>query len=277
MTVIGMNGMKSTRSIFRRTHRAGAKRKAVVEKLKIGKATVRLVGTNVRMTNLNVVGYGIEEGDLVYVEYGGIKPVVKPASRAEQEELILLGSGGKRAGDVTDEPNSDVGARVYRLTDLVVPWNTWTPVEYDTVDWDSSNFWTPVLPERFTAPQTGNYLVLFHWAWQKTDRVEYDEWGAYSGSNVDPSKFPEYRPNMVRIKHSRFQEVFMKRDYHPFYDVIDTKDSLMFSTHMLSGEYVWAEVITKNTWSESRTLVGSTLYPRLTIQLRSGIGTVTLG
>lgn len=277
MAVIGMNGMKSTRNIFRQTHRAGAKRRAIVEKLKIGKATVRLVGTNVRMTNLNVVGYGIEEGDLVYVEYGGIKPVVKPAGKAEQERLKILGSGGKRRGDVEAEPSSDVGARVYRSTNLTIPYNTWTPIPFNTVDWDSSNIWTPVLPERMTAPQTGNYLVLFHWAWQKTDRIEYDEWNAYNGSIVDHGKFLEYRPNTVRIMHSRYQEVFMKKDYHPFYDVVDTRDSLMFSTYLLSGEYLWAEIITKNSWNESRVLLGSNLYPRMTLQLRTGIGTVVSG
>jgi hypothetical protein len=237
----------------------------------LGKATVRLVGSGARMTNLNIVGTGIREGDLVYIEYSGVRPVVKPSGAPEEEVAILIGTGGSmgESAESLTPDEVDRGARVYCSTNTTVPHNTWTAVEYDTIDWDTESFWTPATPERLIAPAIGFYLVIFHWAWQKTNKKDYGEWDAVVGGNIDKSLFPEWKPNQVRVTHSNYGEIYRTDDSKPFYDKIDTKDSLMFPAYFDSGEYIYVEVITTNSYSESRTLLGSTLYPRLTMQFRS--------
>jgi hypothetical protein len=263
--------MRNTRKSFSRAHKFGARRRAIVETLKNGLASVRLIGTNAPMTNLSVVGTGIEEGDVVFVEYGGVRPVVKPSGAIENTQAIGIGLGGTmgESGESLREDAVDLGARVYCSTDTIVPHNTWTLVEYDTIDWDTDNLWTPALPGRLTAPSVGFYLVLFHWSWEKTGYKDYKEWGASSGGTIHKDLFQDWKPNQIRIVHSVHGEVYRTDDYKPFYDKMDTKDSLMFSVHAETGDYITAEVITTNSYSESRTLVGSNLYPRLTMQFRS--------
>ena len=266
-----MSGLRNTRHSFNRAHKFGARRRAVVEKLKVGKATVRLIGTNARMTNLNVVGTGINEGDTVFVEYSGIKPVVKPAGVLENEVSLNIGIGGTKgeSAELLKPKEIDLGARVYCSTDTTVPHNTWTTVQYDSADWDTDNLWSPAVPERITSPAVGFYIVIFHWAWEYTNKRDYAVWGADSGAFIDKSLFQEWKPNQVRIMHSTYGEVYRTDDYKPFHDKMDTKDSLMFTVRMDNGEYIYADVITTNTYNKSRTLIGSSLYPRLTAQYRS--------
>jgi hypothetical protein len=273
MVVIGMSGMKNIRTSFRHTHSFGGKRWAVVETLKNGKASVRIAGSSVKMTNLNVVGTGISEGDVVYIEYSGIKPVVRPAGAIEDQVSLMIGTGGslgESAEGLSSKPE-DKGARVFNSSDTPVPYNTWTVVEYDTVDWDTDSLWTPAAPERLTAPSVGFYLIIFHWAWEYTNKKDYSEWGAIVGGSIDENLFQDWKPNKVRITHSNYGEIYVADDYKPFFDKMDTKDSLMFPAYFEGGDYIYAEVITRNVYGEARTLKGSatSLYPRLTMQFRS--------
>ncbi|MHA2079370.1 MAG: hypothetical protein ACW99X_17390, partial [Candidatus Thorarchaeota archaeon] len=67
--------MKDIQSIFRHAHQRGGRYYAIVEHVRLGKATVRLQANGARLSNLNVVGDYVSDGDLVVVDYGGIKPV----------------------------------------------------------------------------------------------------------------------------------------------------------------------------------------------------------
>ena len=265
--------MKNTRINIRKAHQHGARYYATVESIKLGAATVRLKTNGARLTNLPVAGRNISEGDLVIVDYGGTRPVVKPVKVLDTEAIIDVPPGDS----LEIAPNwegTDHGVAAYSTADKTVPFNTWTTVTYNATAWDTDYFWTPATPERLTAPVDGYYLVLFNWGWLSTGRNELETWGAWykQGDHwyIDRTDFKEHYNNDVKIVHSAHGEIYRASDEKPFYDVQDTKDSLITSVSLLSGEYIYAEVRTRNSFSESRTLIGDSAgkYPRLTLQFR---------
>jgi hypothetical protein len=213
-----------------------------------------------------VVGDYVSDGDLVVVDYGGIKPVVKPAEAVVGEVSLDLPTADALEIQRSWE-GEDHGAAAYNTGNQTIPHNTWTTITYDSTKWDTDNFWTPGTPERLTAPNDGYYMVVFNWAWQKTGRNELNEWSAWP---LAEQNYGGFMNNYVRIIHSTQGEVFRGQDMKPVYDMIDTKDSLFFSIGIVAGDYIYAEAITKNPFNESRTFIGSSsgLYPRLTMQYR---------
>ena len=267
--------MKNTRKVIRKTHQHGARYYATVESIKLGAATVRLKTNGARLTNLPVAGRNISDGDLVIVDYGGVRPVVRPFG-VQDIESVAIGAEieSEESLDSPPSPMEEHGVAAYSTADKTVPFNTWTTVTYNATAWDTDYFWTPATPERLTAPVKGYYLVLFNWGWLSTGRNELETWSAWSFSspywNIDEADIEGFMNNYVRIVHSTHGEIYRAQDQKPLFDVTDTKDSLLFSVSMQSGEYIYAQALTLNPFSESRTLVGSSdgLYPRLTLQFR---------
>jgi hypothetical protein len=264
--------MKDIQSIFRHTHQRGGRYYAIVEHVRLGKATVRLQANGARLSNLNVVGDYVSDGDLVVVDYGGIKPVVKPAEAVVGEVSLDLPTADALEIQRNWE-GEDHGAAAYNTGNQTVPHNTWTPVVYNSTKWDTDNFWTPGTPERLTAPNDGYYMVVFNWAWQKTGRNELNVWNAHGYSThfyPEEHLYEGFMNNFIRIMHSTKGELFRGQDMKPLYDMIDTKDSFFFNTQMAAGDYVYAEALTKNPFNESRTLLGSSsgLHPKMTMQHR---------
>jgi hypothetical protein len=263
--------MPNILSTFRHAHQRGGRYYAYVEHVRLGKATVRLAANGARLTNLNVVGDYISEEDLVVVDYGGIKPVVKPTDTVEGE--VILDRELADALEIQQQwEGQDHGAAAYNTANQTISYNMWTPVVYNSTQWDTDNFWNSGTPERLTAPNDGYYMILFAWAWQKTGRNELDVWDAWEYiTHWYPfmENYEGFMNNYVRIIHSEDGEIYRGQDMKPLYDNVDTKDSLFLPVEMQAGDFVYAEVITKNPFSESRTLVGSSgKHPRLVMQHR---------
>jgi hypothetical protein len=269
-----MNGMKNILSTFKHAHQRGGRYYAIVEHIRLGLCTVRLKANGARLTNLHVVGNYVSEGDLVVVDYGGMKPVVKPTDMVVGEVSLDMSLADSLEIQRVWE-GQDHGVAAYNTGNQTVPYNTWTPVVYNSTQWDTDNFWNPGTPERLTAPNDGYYLILFAWAWEKTGRIEYEDWNAwewnYSGSSISPieANYEGFMNNFVRIVHSVDGEIFRGADMKPLRDIIDTKDSLFLSVEMNAGDFVYAEALTRNPYNESRTLIGSSgKHPRLVMQHR---------
>lgn len=52
------------------------------------------------------------------------------------------------------------GARVRRSTNQTMVAGTWTPIQFNTVEFDTSGFWSPTNPERLTCKSPGWYQIV---------------------------------------------------------------------------------------------------------------------
>lgn len=169
---------------IRKAIESGSASYAVVEAVYNGFVTVKIIGSNQRITNLEYIGaYEPEEGKKVILDYSaGQKPVVRPIEReyvGTEPEYTMQ--------DKWDEPEVDPGILVasvdvgmgctvnaqgfYFPNEPHDPHNTWIQNwGYNTAAWTSSIYDTmliygePVLvgKQYFTISISGKYLLTFH-------------------------------------------------------------------------------------------------------------------
>lgn len=196
------------RRYFRKTIDSAAITYATVESVAGNKVTVRLVGTDGRMTNLTAVGdIPINEGDRVIVDYSaGITPVVRGIeTHLEPGESAgysgeLPGGIGVESTDLDQEQTEeevpfveaeDVGVKAV-VEDQSYEGDPYDPIlhtydprtvnfgynrsDWKSCEWDTHNMYGPLTtfgPTEITIPKDGKYIVDARWDKSIHDDTQY--------------------------------------------------------------------------------------------------------
>ena len=143
---------------------------AIVELAMLGRATVVLIGSNRRMTNLPVYGKSVTTGDEVIVDYSSEgTPYVRASIEYELEpepevqvifaEAPVSNNDGFMAGKVTLSSDQSFSGTVAGSI------FTWTPILFNEVLYDNLSLWNPSAGF-FGEMPTGQYVASVNLGFQ---------------------------------------------------------------------------------------------------------------
>jgi hypothetical protein len=145
----------------KKTKIRGAKVYGVVELSMLGKATVRLVGSSQRLTNLSVFGESVVTGDTVIVDYSAEgRPYVRMAIPQVESSAPPVNIIDKSTS--TGNTDGFVAGKVALTTNTVFTDTvagdtiTWIPIVFDLTLYDTDDIWGN---GKFGPLKIGQYLV----------------------------------------------------------------------------------------------------------------------
>lgn len=136
---------------------------AIVEMATLGRATVVLLGSSQRMTNLPVYGKSVTTGDKVVVDYSSegipyVRVAIQYDDEVDQEPLVILNEA------LVDNNDGFMAGKVILTSDNVFSGSivgdtfSWTPILFDKVLYDNLYLWNNTAGY-FSNMPTGQYLV----------------------------------------------------------------------------------------------------------------------
>lgn len=155
----------------RQAHQSGVFVYATVEELNLGLATVRLISTGARLTNLPVIGGEIVKGQRVIIDYAsGTSPRVRAVQVPLAESPSVLPDAPVAKPAIGEVPVGGAGVRVSGVSDEIMSPNvwydlSWTSLVYDTTD---GYMYSSGEPKYIALPYVGAYMWVLDIAWDAT-------------------------------------------------------------------------------------------------------------
>lgn len=260
---------------IRQTHHSGSWVYATVLEVALGYATVILSKGGSTLTNLPVTGGVVRADDTVIVDYSsGVAPTVRPLKvvppdpdELELAEVVpdidLLPTEAEDPGPTSYWTSGFHSVKAYQFggTYTNVPQNSWEPVRFSHVDWDTDSFFDINFPYYITVPAPGYYYCIADIGWPQC--------GAPAGVGYPPYSTPYWPTDVpaslkISIQSNAYGDMGYNEDY-PMPRVGGEKAMQAVGQGPLEAE----ERIQVLVWQDAQSYVDLTqtspLRPRLTV------------